>query len=330
MRVNINLKNFRNRDREGLVIENECDDKKIEPKRRRAIRELKEKEFKKKQQSSVMISINKRLKDIIIKLKDKDKVKDSLKKTPVAYYILFFLTVVLCTIGMLLNINTYKELGREKYSIYTANDNAKYNNIDNSNIVHSNKYEKDSSSISQKAKESKAIIANSSNVVVSSKKAPIDNSKVKGVKNPSTEIKKEEYIFKYIKPIEGAKVSKIFSIDNVIYSKTLDMWKIHEGLDFLADIGTKVMAIEKGKIEKIYTDSLYGVSIILNHGNGYKSVYRNLDEKTFVKEGQSVVKGQNIALVGNTAICEIKDESHLHFELIKNADIVNPAVIGIF
>jgi len=118
-------------------------------------------------------------------------------------------------------------------------------------------------------------------------------------------------------------------MDKVIYSKTLDMWKVHDGIDIIASVGTNVKSCEKGTIERIYEDSFYGYSVIINHKNGIKTIYRNLNSNILVKENENVEKGQVIGNIGNSASGESKDESHLHFEVVQNSEIVNPSIIGI-
>ena len=127
-------------------------------------------------------------------------------------------------------------------------------------------------------------------------------------------------------PLKG-EIQKMYSIDKVIYSKTLAQWKTHDGVDIGAPLGTDVKAIEKGVIEKIYYDSFYGVVIEIEHINGYKSSYANLDESVYVKVGQSVIKGEKIGKVGNTSVGESLDDPHLHFRLYLNNNIVNPTYI---
>ena len=136
------------------------------------------------------------------------------------------------------------------------------------------------------------------------------------------------YSYTYIGPVEGNTL-KEYSMDKVIYSKTLDMWKVHDGIDIKAGIGTEVKASENGIVERVYEDLLYGYSVIINHQNGIKTIYRNLDNEMLVKENDKVQKGNAIGRVGNTANSECKDESHLHFEVVQNSQIVNPSIIGI-
>ena len=127
-------------------------------------------------------------------------------------------------------------------------------------------------------------------------------------------------------PISG-EVQKVFSNDKVIYSKTLDMWKTHDGIDIKANIGDKVKSIEKGTVTKIFEDSFYGITIVIDHGQGYVSYYANLSPDVSVKEKQSIVKGKVIGTISNTAIGEIKDEAHLHFCLMKDNNVVDPTYI---
>ncbi len=127
-------------------------------------------------------------------------------------------------------------------------------------------------------------------------------------------------------PLKG-EIQKMYSIDKVIYSKTLEQWKTHDGIDIAADEGTEVKSIEKGVVESIENDSFYGTTIKIEHKSGYKSVYCNLDKNVYVTVGESVVKGQKIGKVGNTSIGEYLDDPHLHFMLYLNDESVDPTYI---
>lgn len=122
-------------------------------------------------------------------------------------------------------------------------------------------------------------------------------------------------------------VQKMYSIDKVIYSKTLQQWKTHDGIDISAANDVTVKAIEKGVVESVYNDSFYGMTIEIEHINGYRSVYSNLDANVYVTVGESVVRGQKIGKVGNTSVGEYLDDPHLHFNLYLNDKSVNPTYI---
>ena len=60
-------------------------------------------------------------------------------------------------------------------------------------------------------------------------------------------------------------IVKEFSSDNLVYSKTLGDWRIHEGTDFKAEEGSMVKSITDGKVIDIYDDPFYGVTLEIEH-----------------------------------------------------------------
>ena len=135
------------------------------------------------------------------------------------------------------------------------------------------------------------------------------------------EVVEEE--LKFQAPIAGD-IMKDFAMDTLVYSETLDEWCTHSGIDIKADKASVVMASEKGKVESIKNDPRYGLTVIVEHVNGYKTVYANLLSTEFVVEGETIKQGQSLGTVGNTASFEVSDEPHLHFELLKNNEQQDP------
>lgn len=127
------------------------------------------------------------------------------------------------------------------------------------------------------------------------------------------------------KPIDG-EIVKEYAKDNLIYSNTLQEWTTHLGIDIKADKTTVVKSAEAGKVKSIKNDPRYGLTIVIEHDNGYQTVYSNLLSSEFVVEGEKVEKGQSIGTVGNTAVFEIADEAHLHFEILKDSIQVDPNI----
>ena len=78
-------------------------------------------------------------------------------------------------------------------------------------------------------------------------------------------------------------------------------------------------------MESIKNDPRYGLTVTIAHENGYKTIYSNLLSAEFVAEQQEVEKGQTIGSVGDNAAFEIADEAHLHFEMKKDGETVNPS-----
>ena len=128
----------------------------------------------------------------------------------------------------------------------------------------------------------------------------------------------------YIAPCVG-KVIKGHSTTAPVYSITLEEWRIHTGMDIMTEEGADVFAVEAGEVTNVFNDPLLGKSIEITHADGVKSVYKNLDgESITLKVGDKVERGAKIASVGDSAIMEIAEEPHLHFEMTVADKLVNP------
>lgn len=129
----------------------------------------------------------------------------------------------------------------------------------------------------------------------------------------------------FIKPVEGEKI-KDYSKDNLVYSSTLDEWTRHLGIDFTAEKTDIVKAAADGKVKSIKNDPRYGLTVVIEHENGFESIYSSLLTAEFINVGEEVKQGQTIATVGNTARFEISDETHIHFEIKKDGINVDPNI----
>ncbi|MBC6678766.1 M23 family metallopeptidase [Zhenpiania hominis] len=127
----------------------------------------------------------------------------------------------------------------------------------------------------------------------------------------------------YAPPLDG-RIQMEYSMDMPIYSKTLDQYMTHPGVDLAAPLSTKVKAIAEGTVTKVSEDDRYGMTVEINHGNGIISTYSNLAEQGLAEMGDVVQQGQIIGAVGETALFEIMEESHLHLEMTKDSAYVNP------
>lgn len=226
------------------------------------------------------------------------------------YYVLLFGMLVLGTASVAITFKAYNLFAKEDYDFYEQSSDNEENNVVST-----------ISSIDENANEGENL--------VNSNAAEAKKSETKGSSNTNTTKTKNKVTVKpltFSKPLNG-QIQKPYSIDKVIYSKTLELWKTHDGIDISSQIGENVKSIEKGTVEKVYDDSFYGTTVVIDHGQGYKSSYSNLNSKVSVKEKQTVTKGQVIGKVSNTSIGEIKDEAHLHFTLFKDNNNVDPTYI---
>lgn len=96
----------------------------------------------------------------------------------------------------------------------------------------------------------------------------------------------------------------------------------HKGMDFSCDKKTPVYATADGVVESAKWQRGYGYTVVIDHGYGYKTLYAHLlDKKFLVKKGQKVVRGEQIALSGNSGK---STGPHLHYEVIVKGQHVNP------
>lgn len=94
----------------------------------------------------------------------------------------------------------------------------------------------------------------------------------------------------------------------------------HKGRDYAAPTGTPIYAAADGKVTTSTYNGVRGYYVVITHSNGLQTWYQHCS-KIYVTEGQSVVRGQNIAAVGKTGI---STGAHLHFEVHVNGTPVDP------
>lgn len=111
-----------------------------------------------------------------------------------------------------------------------------------------------------------------------------------------------------------------------VYSNTMGDYRVHLGIDIATAPEAPVMAAADGKVEKIWEDALMGTCVALTHGEDTVTVYKNLAKAVAdgITVGAEVKKGQQIGNVGDTAVIEMADEPHLHFEMTVGGLSVDP------
>ncbi len=94
----------------------------------------------------------------------------------------------------------------------------------------------------------------------------------------------------------------------------------HRGLDFAGPAGAEVVAVASGVVTYSKERFGYGRCVEINHGNGYVTRYAH-NQRVLVQLGETVQKGQPIALIGSTGR---STGPHLHFEVLKQGRAVDP------
>lgn len=124
--------------------------------------------------------------------------------------------------------------------------------------------------------------------------------------------------YKY--PLTDA-VSKGYS-EELTYDKTMGDYRAHTAVDFSGALGDKVTAINDGLVTKVYTDSMYGLCVEIDHGGKFVVRYCGLESAT-VKKGNFVDIGNTIGTLGKVP-CEVGDGAHLHLSAKLKGQPVNP------
>lgn len=196
-------------------------------------------------------------------------------------------------------------------------ENTNTTKVENNNVSTKN----NSTNVNATKTNTQANNTKSNSVTKNTNTTKVENTTATNSKTEENkEVKKE---LNFVKPVEG-EISREFAKDNLIYSETLQEWVTHTGIDIKADKTTVVKSAEEGTVKSIKNDPRYGITIVIEHQDGFQTVYANLLTSEFVVEGEKVEKNQSIGTVGNTAIFEIADESHLHFEILKDSVQVDP------
>ena len=139
--------------------------------------------------------------------------------------------------------------------------------------------------------------------------------------NTTTAIKKQ---YSFVQPVYGT-LAKSFSINEPLYSSTLDDWRIHRGIDIACPLDSEVTSSEEGLVTEIGHDINLGNYVVVKSGD-YTCKYASLSTDIKVYEGQYIYKGQAISYVSDSCVSEICDDIHLHFEMTYNGDYVDPCI----
>lgn len=95
------------------------------------------------------------------------------------------------------------------------------------------------------------------------------------------------------------------------YSTARGAWRMHTGLDLIVPEGTAVRAVSRGRVQRVDEISGYGLTVLIDHGGGWSSLYAHL-LKAAVVAGETVGAGQPLGLVGQSGNASTP---HLHLEL---------------
>lgn len=126
-------------------------------------------------------------------------------------------------------------------------------------------------------------------------------------------------------PVSG-KLYKGHDATIQVYSNTMGDYRVHLGVDIATAAEAPVYAAADGKVEKIWEDAMMGWCVAVTHENDAVTIYKNLAETMAggIAVGATVKQGQQLGTVGDTAVVEMADEPHLHFEMTVAGLSVDP------
>ncbi len=131
-------------------------------------------------------------------------------------------------------------------------------------------------------------------------------------------VKDEDFVFPVSK-----KIIKDYSNFVAVKSKTMNDWRVHNGVDFEAEEGQEVRSVQSGAVLATYNSNLWGSIVEIDHGAGIVARYCGLSAELKVSANDVVEAGQVIGFVSSIPI-EAADGTHLHFEVMKDGAIADP------
>lgn len=149
-------------------------------------------------------------------------------------------------------------------------------------------------------------------------KPPVSQKPSDSTQKPSTNDSStvENKLPSFVLPVSGA-LSQKHDSEMQVHSTTMNDYRVHLGVDIVTEENAPVYAAADGTVSKIWKDPMMGYSIAVKHSGNCYTIYKNLSETLpdGIKEGTSVRSGQLIASVGESAMVEVAEEPHLHFEM---------------
>lgn len=126
-------------------------------------------------------------------------------------------------------------------------------------------------------------------------------------------------------PLSGA-TDKTFSNGDMVQSKTMGDWRVHNGVDFRGTVGDPVKAINNGVVKAVYDDVLWGTVVEIDHGDGLLARYCGFGKGSTLHVGDVVKINDKVGNLGTIPI-EAADPVHLHLELKQDGKAIDPMTV---
>ena len=127
-------------------------------------------------------------------------------------------------------------------------------------------------------------------------------------------------------PVEG-EVVMAFSTKKPVFDKTLEQFRTNSSISIAGPQTTQVRATASGIVESVTTNPQTGVTVVIDHGNGWKTTYGQLQDKVVVKENEVVAKGKVIGGIGKPSQYSVLLGEHLYFQVTKDGEPIDPSLV---
>ena len=130
----------------------------------------------------------------------------------------------------------------------------------------------------------------------------------------------------YTWPVKG-EILRGFSLETLAYDPTMGDWRTHSGTDIAAEAGWNVLAAGEGSVVEVFDHPMMGTTVIIQQPDGVVSTYSNLAPAPAVAVGDSVDTGTVLGTIGETAIAESGLPAHLHLEMSRDGEPLDPLTL---
>ena len=126
-------------------------------------------------------------------------------------------------------------------------------------------------------------------------------------------------------PVSGS-LMKSHDATMQVFSNTMKDYRVHLGSDIATEINAPVSAAADGTVMQVWEDAMMGQCVAIKHGGDACTIYKNLATTLpeNIVEGAEIKAGETVGYVGESAMVEIAEEPHLHFEMTVGGLSVDP------